>query len=78
MRRPCTKCRGFTRIGSPRPGSASRAVGRSSVRYELGIFKGEGALAYGHFVHVFVDRTSRKPVAIPDALREALDRLVPR
>lgn len=52
-------------------------VGRSSVRYELGIFKGEVALAYGHFVHVFVDRTTRKPISIPDALREALDRLVP-
>jgi acyl-CoA thioester hydrolase len=49
-------------------------IGNSSVRYELGIFKkGEDtALAEGHFVHVYVDRASRKPAPLPEALRKAL------
>lgn len=53
-------------------------LGRSSVRYEVGIFLAgdERPAAHGHFVHVFVDRASRRPVAIPGALRAALERLV--
>ncbi len=49
-------------------------IGNSSVRYELGVFKkGEdAALAEGHFVHVYVDRASRKSAPLPDALRKAL------
>jgi acyl-CoA thioester hydrolase len=52
-------------------------LGRSSVRYEIGLF-GEGGevAATGWFVHVFVDRASRRPVDIPDGLRDALARLV--
>jgi len=52
-------------------------IGSSSVRYEIAIFKtGEdSAAAQGHFVHVFVDRDSRKPVAIPDHMRTALNRI---
>jgi acyl-CoA thioester hydrolase len=53
-------------------------LGRSSVRYEIGLF-GEGrdeAAAGGWFVHVFVDRDARRPVPIPDRLRAALERLV--
>lgn len=49
-------------------------LGNSSVRYGIGIFE-EGqaeASAYGHFVHVFVDRASQRPVPIPDGLRSAL------
>lgn len=53
-------------------------LGRSSVRYEIGLFsQGEAKpAAEGHFVHVFVDRVSRRPVPIPDKLRAALERLV--
>ncbi len=53
-------------------------LGRSSVRYEIGLFSpGEDeAAAEGWFVHVFVDRGSRRPAALPDALRAALERLV--
>ncbi|MBB5236151.1 acyl-CoA thioesterase [Deinococcus budaensis] len=49
-------------------------LGRSSVRYELAIFReGEAAAcAQGHFVHVYVDRATRRPVALPPALRAAL------
>lgn len=53
-------------------------LGNSSVRYEIGIFKNEenGAAADGHFVHVFVDRGTQRPVPIPDSIRAALKRLV--
>jgi acyl-CoA thioester hydrolase len=54
-------------------------LGRSSVRYEIGLFRAEPAaepVAGGWFVHVFVDRRTRKPVAIPAPLRTALERLV--
>ena len=53
-------------------------VGSSSVRYEIGLFRrGSGkAAAQGHFVHVFVDRASRKPVSIPDQLRVSFGPLV--
>lgn len=50
---------------------------RRSVRYELGVF-GEGAseaAATGWFVHVFVERASGTPTAIPAGIREALERL---
>jgi acyl-CoA thioester hydrolase len=48
------------------------------VRYEVGIYKqGEAAAAAtGHFVHVYVDRVTRRPVRVPDRLREALAPLV--
>ncbi len=53
-------------------------LGRSSVRYELAIWRhsAEEAAATGSFVHVFVDRASRRPVEISGRLREALERLV--
>jgi acyl-CoA thioester hydrolase len=52
-------------------------VGRSSVRYEIALF-GEGsqiAAAQGHFVHVYVDRDTRRPVDLPPPLRQALEPL---
>jgi|SRR6185437_14910947 acyl-CoA thioester hydrolase len=53
-------------------------LGRTSVRYELGLFKA-GALepsADGWFVHVFVERESLRPVPPPPRLRKALERLL--
>jgi acyl-CoA thioester hydrolase len=52
-------------------------LGRSSVRYEIGIFsRGQDEpSAHGWFVHVFVDRASRRPAALPDTIRAALERL---
>jgi acyl-CoA thioester hydrolase len=49
-------------------------LGSSSVQYELAVFRvgEEEACAAGSFVHVFVDRQSNQPVAIPDRLRGAL------
>lgn len=53
-------------------------LGRSGVTYEIGLFAGEGdeLAAEGWFVHVFVDRETRRPAAIPDGVRAALQRLV--
>ena len=50
-------------------------LGRSSVRYEVGVFRvgHDTPCAHGHFVHVFVDRVTSRPVALPDALRAALE-----
>jgi acyl-CoA thioester hydrolase len=55
-------------------------LGNRAVTYGIAIFAESDdqaqAAAHGHVVHVFVDRTSRKPVAIPPPLRDALARLV--
>jgi acyl-CoA thioester hydrolase len=54
-------------------------LGSSSVRYEIGLFAEAGTLAAtGWFVHVFVDRASRRPLDIPAGVRAALERLVVR
>jgi acyl-CoA thioester hydrolase len=52
-------------------------LGRTSVRYEIGIFRQGDAepAAHGWFVHVFVDRVTRRPAPVPDRIRAALDRL---
>ena len=53
-------------------------LGNSSVRYEVGLFRqgDELVAATGYFVHVFVDRTTRRPVALPVSIRAALEKLV--
>jgi acyl-CoA thioester hydrolase len=53
-------------------------LGNSSVRYEIGLFR-EGvdeAAAIGHFVHVYVDRETRRPHPIPPSVRAVLEPLV--
>lgn len=52
-------------------------LGRSSVRYELGIFRADRdeLCAHGHFVHVFVDRATRRPTPLPERIRAALEAL---
>lgn len=52
-------------------------LGTTSVRYELGVFKkGEQtAAAQGHFVHVYVDRRSRRPTPLPERLKQVLEQL---
>src|SRR4051794_30926832 len=53
-------------------------LGRSSVRYEIGLFREDDPepAAEGWFVHVFVDRAERRPRGIPERVRAALERLV--
>lgn len=72
-----TRCSYFRSVEIPEPVIAGVRVARlggSSVRYEVGIFQGsdETACAQGHFIHVYVDRTSRRPVPLPEAFRAAL------
>jgi acyl-CoA thioester hydrolase len=54
------------------------AIGRSSVRYEIGIFRNDEdiAAAEGHFIHVFVERGVQRPVPIPDEARAKLASLI--
>lgn len=49
-------------------------LGRTSVRYEVGIFRADAdaLCAFGHFVHVFVERDTRRPAPLPEGLRAAL------
>ncbi|MER2537799.1 MAG: thioesterase family protein [Azonexus sp.] len=49
-------------------------IGSSSIRYEVGLFRNDDQeiAAAGHFVHVYVDRASGKPVPVPNATRAAL------
>jgi len=67
-------------IAYPQPIEAGLRVdrlGNSSVQYGLAIFaEGDAeASAFGHFVHVFVDRQSQKPVPIPSGIRDALKKI---
>jgi acyl-CoA thioester hydrolase len=77
-------CRYFSELHFPEGlvvGLAVTRLGRSSVPYRLGVFRADNGeaqksarpiTALGHWVHVYVDRTSRNPVPIPDAIRALL------
>jgi acyl-CoA thioester hydrolase len=72
-----TQCCSFSPIAFPDRVTAGLRVaksGTSSVRYEIGLFRNgdETASAQGHFIHVYVDRASHRPVPLPEALRQAL------
>ncbi|MCU0930863.1 MAG: acyl-CoA thioesterase [Serpentinimonas sp.] len=83
-----TQCHYFAPLAFPQTVYAGLRVahlGRSSVRYEIGLFAGNGAqpegpaeqcAALGHFVHVYVDRETRRPVALPPALKQTLETLL--
>ena len=49
-------------------------IGNSSVTYRVGLFIEDDSepAASGHFVHVYVDREKRKPVRVPENIRQAL------
>jgi acyl-CoA thioester hydrolase len=53
-------------------------LGRSSVRYEIGLFRGDDdeTAADGYFVHVFVDRDTEIPSPLPPSIRDALSKIV--
>ena len=76
-----TRCNYFEPLEFPQTVEAGLAVahlGASSVRYEVGLFA-QGApetAAAGHFIHVYVDRATRRPVELPEALRAALQPLI--
>ncbi len=77
-----TQCNYFAALAFPQQIEAGLRVahlGNSSVRYEIGIFAAgcEAPAAQGHFVHVYVERASRRPCPIPPAVRAQLTQLLP-
>lgn len=75
-----TQCNYFAPLAFPQTVEAGIRVaqsGTSSVRYEIALFA-EGAdvaAAQGHFVHVYVDRQTHRPVPLPAVLRQVLSEL---
>lgn len=75
-----TGCKYFSAVAFPDEIDAGLRVaklGNSSVRYEIALFRrgSDVAVAQGHFVHVYVERTSRRPVPLPGPLRKALNNI---
>ncbi len=76
-----TGCRYFAPLAFPDQVTVGLRVthlGTTSVRYALAIFRNDQqeASAMGHFVHVYVDRQTRRPAPIPLPTREALATLI--
>ncbi len=72
-----TRCHYFRSVAFPQAVHVGLRVahrGRSSVQYQLGVFADDDgdSAALGHFTHVYVDRATRRPVPLPDALSAAL------
>ena len=72
-----TGCRYARPLSFPEPveiGLAVEYMGKSSIRYRLGVFSKNGTepAAEGHFTHVYVDRATRRPVEIPTSWRHKL------
>jgi acyl-CoA thioester hydrolase len=75
-----TQCNYFAPLAFPQTVEAGLRVARigaSSVRYEVGLFaRGEPlTAAKGHFIHVYVDRATRRPAPLPALLRSVLEEL---
>ena len=75
-----TQCNYFAPVEFPQTVEAGLRVariGRSSVRYEVGLFvQGQPmTAAKGHFIHVYVDRAQRRPTNLPPQLKTVLEAL---
>jgi len=75
-----TQCRFFKPITFPdtvHAGLRVARLGNRSVCYEIGLYRNEedAAAAQGHFVHVYVERTTRRATALPPEMRKALERI---
>ena len=75
-----TQCQYFASITFPdvvHAGLRVAKLGNSSVRYEIGLFRNEEkiASAQGYFIHVYVDRATRRAISLPADLRAALERI---
>ena len=73
-----TACNYFSSLAFPQQVVAGLRVahlGKSSVRYEIGLFAEDSrvAAAQGHFVHVYIDRATQQPVSLPLPLRQLLE-----
>lgn len=76
-----TGCSYFSEISYPdviHAGLRVGHLGRSSVRYEVGLFREDAKLtaAFGRFTHAYVDRATRKPIELPTDMRDELRKLV--
>ncbi|MDO9160103.1 MAG: thioesterase family protein [Burkholderiaceae bacterium] len=76
-----TQCNYFAPLAFPQTVEAGIRVaklGNSSVRYEVGLFAQGEALcaARGHFVHVYVNRQTRRPTPLPTHLKTTLESLL--
>lgn len=77
-----TGCNYFAELRFPdviTAGIRVAALGSSSIRYEIGLFRNDGqeATALGRFTHVHVGRDSRRPLPISDRMRTELTALMP-
>lgn len=76
-----TQCNYFAPLAFPEAvvaGIRVAHIGSSSVRYEVGLFpadESQPCAARGHFIHVYVDRSTRRPVALPPELLSVLETL---
>ena len=76
-----THCNYFAPLSFPHPvevGLRVARIGSSSVHYEIGLFAAKEPLtaAHGHFVHVYVDRTTRRSTPLPASLIQTLQGLL--
>jgi len=76
-----TSCSYFRPVAFPdviEAGLRVAHLGRSSVRYEVGLFRNDEATvaAAGHFIHVYVERLGNRPTVIPDPMLTALRTLM--
>ena len=76
-----THCNYFSSLAFPQvveAGLQVASIGTSSVRYRIGLFASGEPLtaAHGHFVHVYVDRASRRPTKLPARLVDTLQELL--
>lgn len=75
-----TGCAFFSSLSYPQiveAGLLAARLGKSSVRYEIGIFaeNADETAAHGHFIHVYVEAAQRRPIDIPAGWREKLARI---
>ena len=76
-----TQCNYFAPLAFPEPvvaGVRVAHIGSSSVRYEIALFPGNEdqlCAAKGHFIHVYVDRATRRPTPLPPQLLCVLETL---
>lgn len=75
-----TQCHYFAPVSFPQAVTVGMRVahrGTSSVRYALAVFAGDASVASacGHFVHVYVDKATRRPTVLPDNLTSVLETL---
>ena len=75
-----SSCRFLSELSFPdvvHAGLGLERIGNSSIVYTIALFRGDAdtPCAVGRFVHVYVDRDTRRPAPIPEGIRRVVDRL---